>query len=133
MNNEYLTKKETEQVKYLFTLVKDTIDFFNEVKVEADLSDAELKDFKLKFLRVLANSMKVDDISIIINHYDELIEQNKELQSALISTNKILDGIKNDLEECCEECLCRLNECRISKHPNFQDLQEKINATRIED
>lgn len=125
--NHFLNKKEEQILKYLFTLIKDCTDYFNEMKKELSLSDAEDNELKRKFLILLSNSMHNPLSDLVENNYQKIVEQNQNLQSALIESNKILDKIQSNLEECCDECICALNEHNMNKdRMTFRDITEEI-------
>lgn len=123
----YINKRETEILKHLHSIIKDTNDYFKEINAEMKLNEEESYSFKIKFLSLLSMSLGVSESYFIENNYQKIVEQNQNLQSALIESNKILDKIQSNLEECCDECICALNEHNMNKdRMTFQDITEEI-------
>ena len=128
----YLTKREQEIVQYLFAIVKDTTDYFNEIKKETKLTEEELKDFKCKFLKTLTKALNAEaEIDRILNHQKDIETQNIQLQSALLEANKILDDIKDKLDNCCDTCSCVLKEYELNTgRITFKDILAEIDRIR---
>ena len=74
-----------------------------------------------------------DDVRKLLNvDNKEIVEQNEQLQYALIETNKKLDDIQAMLEDSCDNCLVNYEECAIKckRHITFKDILANIDELR---
>ena len=130
--SDYLNERELQLTKYLFSLYKDIADYFNEIEKELKLNDEETYMAKKIFAERIYKVFVGEELSTIINHNKEIVEQNEQLQYALIETNKKLDDIQAMLEDSCDNCLVNYEECAIKckRHITFKDILANIDELR---